>query len=323
MGGDAAAAGKLETFMGSLNATRNVPEDWSGNEPDEWAPWEFDSFGVPDETQRDVRAIADSEYADAPVDEPGNDDLGALSSWYVWAALGLFPATPGAGDLDLASPLFPSVAITLPNGRHLVEESPGDAASRPFVHALTVSGVTRAPTSASSTACVGASRAKASGGNWGQPWLPASVLSTGGTLHYTLSNTADPSWGSAPGAAPPSFSAGQLPAVGFSQPSGATTVTVGQPATIHFGLALAGGTRTTAHWEVVPASNGLTVTPSSGTPTVPAGVGAVHCPATPITPVTQSLSVTAPAAGSYAVRVNLTTTSGLTLPPVVVDVQAG
>ena len=50
MGGDAAAASKLETFMSSLNATRNAPYDWSGNEPGEWAPWEFDYFGAPDET---------------------------------------------------------------------------------------------------------------------------------------------------------------------------------------------------------------------------------------------------------------------------------
>ena len=106
MGGDVAAANKLEAFMSSLNASRNAPEDWSGNEPDEWAPWEFDFFGAPDQTQRFVRAIADSEYADAPVDEPGNDDLGALASWYVWAALGLFPVTPGEANLALASPLF-------------------------------------------------------------------------------------------------------------------------------------------------------------------------------------------------------------------------
>ena len=129
--------------MRSLNATREAPEDWSGNEPDEWAPWEFDYFGAPDETQRFVRAIADNEFADAPVDEPGNDDLGALSSWYVWAALGLFPVTPGAGNLALASPLFPSATVTLPDGRHLVEQAPEAAASRPYVRALTVSGVTR------------------------------------------------------------------------------------------------------------------------------------------------------------------------------------
>ena len=66
--------------MTSLNADRDVPEEWSGNEPGEWAPWAFDYFGAPDETQRFVHAIADSEYADTPVDEPGNDDLGALAS---------------------------------------------------------------------------------------------------------------------------------------------------------------------------------------------------------------------------------------------------
>ena len=143
MGGDAAATTKLETFMSSLNASRDAPEDWSGNEPGEWAPWEFDYFGSPDETQHFVRAIADGEYADAPVDEPGNDDLGALASWYVWAALGMFPVTPGEANLALASPLFPSVTVTLPDGRRLVEVAPGAGASRPYVHNLTVSGLTR------------------------------------------------------------------------------------------------------------------------------------------------------------------------------------
>ncbi len=136
MGGDAAATGKLETFMSSLNATRNAPYDWSGNEPSEWAPWEFDYFGAPADTQRSVRSIVDTEYADAPVDEPGNDDLGAISSWYVWAALGLFPVTPGSANLALASPLFPSVHITLADGHRLVEDAPGAAASRPYVHSL-------------------------------------------------------------------------------------------------------------------------------------------------------------------------------------------
>ena len=58
--------GKLETFFSSLNATRDAPYDWSGNEPSEWAPWEFDYFGAPEQTQRAVRAIVDTEYADAP-----------------------------------------------------------------------------------------------------------------------------------------------------------------------------------------------------------------------------------------------------------------
>jgi predicted alpha-1,2-mannosidase len=319
MGGDSPAAAKLQAFMASLNATRTVPQDWSGNEPDEWAPWEFDFFGAPDETQHFVRAVADSEYADSPVDEPGNDDLGALSSWYVWAAIGMFPVTPGAADLSLASPLFPSVTVTLPNGKLLVERAPGASASRPYVHALTVSGITR-PVAASST-CGGTTSAHTSAGNWDLPWLPASTLRTGGTLDYTLSASADPTWGSAPDAAPPSFGSGQLPAVGFSNPSGASTLTAGRPAAITLGLAPAGSEGTTVRWQVVP-SPGVTVTPSSGTLAVAPTQSSAGSPACgPTTSPTQTLSVMAPAATSAVLRVELSTTGGATLPPVVLDLQ--
>ena len=299
MGGDAAAAAKLETFMSSLNASRDVPEDWSGNEPGEWAPWAFDYFGAPDETQRFVHAIADSEFADAPVDEPGNDDLGALASWYVWAALGLFPVTPGEANLELASPLFPSVTITLPDGRRLVEEAPGAGASRPYVHELTVSGLTRP--SADTPACTAARGHSDPTGTWDIPWLPASVLNAGGTMRFTLSGTPDAAWGSSADASPPSFGTGRLPAVGFSLPSGATSVTAGQPATIEIGVASAGVQATTVHWQAVPSPSGLTVTPSSGTLILtPAG-----CTAT--APATQSLRITASGAatGPSSVRVNL------------------
>ncbi len=319
MGGDATAATRLQTFMRSLNATRDVPEDWSGNEPDEWAPWEFDYFGAPDQTQRTVRAIADTEYADAPVDEPGNDDLGALSSWYVWAALGMFPVTPGVSDLALASPLFPSVSITLADGRRLVERAPEAAASRPYVRALTVAGVT--PPATGDALCSGETKPRSPAGTWDLPWLPASALTSGGNLHYTLSSTPDTTWGSSPAVRPPSFGTGQLPAVGFAVPSGATSATAGQPATIQLGVALAGDQAVTVRWQAVVAPGGVMVAPSSGT----LALAPVHGSATgcgPPRPISQPLSVTAPATGSYSLRVNLSTTTGLALPPVVVDVQA-
>ncbi len=323
-GGDAAAAAKLKTFFTALNATRYSPYDWSGNEPDEWAPWEFDYFAAPAETQETVRAILDTEYVDSPVDEPGNDDLGALSSWYVWAALGLFPVTPGTANLALASPLFPSVTIVLPDGRHLVESAPGAAPSRPYVHALRVTGVTT-PSSSSATTCGGRdTTATRTTGAWDLPWLPASVLQTGGRLAYSLSAGPHPAWGSAPSDGPPSFGAGALPAVGFSSPSGAVSVTVGQPATVQLGAAPAQAGVRSVHWQIASESPGLAVTPSSGT--LPLGAtassGSIRsgCP-TPHA-MTQGLTVTASAAGSYALRVTLTAADGTALPPVVVDVTA-
>ncbi len=321
MGGDAAAAAKLQTFFTQFNATRDLPYDWSGNEPGEWAPWEFDYFGEPAQTERVVRAIADTEYADAPVDEPGNDDLGAISSWYVWAALGLFPLTPGSSDLALASPLFPTETIQLPDGHRLVLHAPGAAASRPYVHALTVSGVTR-PQTASLT-CPVSSRPASTGGSagtWDLPWLPGSALQSGGTLDFTLASSPDPAWGSAPAASPPSFPSGELPAVGFSFPSGGLTVTAGRPTPVELGVASAAPHATVVTWQVAPGADGLQLTPSSGTlslgPATPTAAGTC----VPGKPASQALTLSGSTSGTSTLRINLRTSGGTALPPVVLDV---
>ena len=320
MGGDAAAAGKLETYFDQLNATRDAPYDWSGNEPSEWAPWEFDYFGAPAQTERTVRAIVDTEYADGPVDEPGNDDLGALSSWYVWGAVGLFPVTPGEADLALASPLFPSVVITLPDGHRLVEQAAAAAASRPFVHALTVTGIDRPASEPTSTCGRQSSRGDARA-NWEDPWLPASALQTGGTLQFALASTPDAAWAAASDASPPSFGARALPAVGFSLPSGSAALTEGQVAAVQLGVASANGAPGLVDWRVVSVPPGMQVTPASGTLTparaTPSGGSGAGCTARP---GRQTLHVTDEAPGSTVLRVDLRTSTGVDLPPVDLDV---
>ena len=106
------------------------------------SPWEYDYAGAPWRTQDVVRRIATSLYGPTPDGEPGNDDLGAMSSWYVWAAMGLYPETPGRGELVLASPLFPHVTITLGDGRAIVIDAPGASPGTPYVQGLDVAGLT-------------------------------------------------------------------------------------------------------------------------------------------------------------------------------------
>ena len=65
--------------------------------------------------------------------EPGEDDLGALSSWYVWAALGLYPETPGVADLVMTSPLFPRARVMEGNGHSITLI--GTHAPEPFIQA--------------------------------------------------------------------------------------------------------------------------------------------------------------------------------------------
>jgi putative alpha-1,2-mannosidase len=151
------------------------------NEPCLETPWLYDFAGAPYKTQQTVRAILDTLWHNAPGGIPGNDDLGEMSSWYVWAVLGLYPEIPARAELVLASPLFAEAEIHRPSGTiRIVAHSQSDSAN--FIEALRMNG-----------------RA------WTRPWLPATFIRHGGTLAFTLSGRADPTWGSSASQAPPSF----------------------------------------------------------------------------------------------------------------------
>ncbi|HXQ76235.1 MAG TPA: GH92 family glycosyl hydrolase [Acidimicrobiales bacterium] len=311
MGGNAAAVAKLNTFFTQLNAGRYLPYDWAGNEPSLWTPWEYDYFGAPSRTQEVVRRIATTLYSDHPDDEPGNDDLGAMSSWYVWAAIGLFPVTPGAADLALASPLFPDTVLTLPDNRTLVLHAPRASASTPYIHSLTVGG---AKLSAPAPPCASVPPASGAGG-WNRPWLPSSIITTGGTVTFGLSATPDASWGASPAASPPSFATGRLPAVGFSVPAGGMSLRVGQPATLQVGVEEIAPGGTAVRWSV--AAGGLTLSADSGVLSPPRTTGC-----TGPGDATQSVTVEASVAGSFRVVVRMQTAAGMSLAPVVLDLVA-
>jgi len=59
---------------------------------------------------------------------PGNEDSGAMASWYVFASLGLFPIA-GQDRYILTTPAFPRARIALPGNRVLlIERSRGTVA---------------------------------------------------------------------------------------------------------------------------------------------------------------------------------------------------
>jgi predicted alpha-1,2-mannosidase len=182
MGGNSAVVSRLDSFFTYLNSAPVLPYAWLANEPSIGTPWEYDYAGAPYKTQDVVRRAINTLYYPGSDGLPGNDDLGEMSSWYVFSALGMYPETPGTADLVLASPLFPAITISRPSGQTLQINAPGASASTYYVQSLTVNG--QAST---------------------HPWLPASFVTQGGTLNYTLSSTPNTSWGSAATDAPPSY----------------------------------------------------------------------------------------------------------------------
>jgi predicted alpha-1,2-mannosidase len=249
MGGDAAAVARLDTFFQQLNAGPNQPYEWAGNEPSFGIPYVYDYAGAPYKTEAIVHKLLTSVYSDSPGGEPGNDDLGAMSSWYVWSSLGMYPETPGVPVLALSAPIFSRVQFDLP-GHQTSMTAPGASATT-YVHGLNVDGK-----------------------SWAPAWIPGSLITGTGARHsdatslaFTLSPTADPAWAAAAADAPPSYPAGSL-----QFPPGRVPVIL-----VPTGPNLLGATPTgQLSWQG-PVENGVGSVPGTISPgTTPEGASAVR-----------------------------------------------
>lgn len=91
------------------------------NEPDIHYPYLFTYVGEAARTQRAVRETMARYFTTEPGGIPGNDDTGTLSAWFVFSAMGFYPALPGAPEYRLGSPLFDRVTIHLSPSHHTGE----------------------------------------------------------------------------------------------------------------------------------------------------------------------------------------------------------
>ena len=83
------------------------------NEPVHHVPFMFNRLGAPHLTQYWSRVICRQAYADKVEGIVGNEDAGQMSAWYVLAAMGLHPVCPGEERIEITSPVFESVTISL------------------------------------------------------------------------------------------------------------------------------------------------------------------------------------------------------------------
>jgi predicted alpha-1,2-mannosidase len=190
IGGNDVAVSRLDAFFAKLNGGPNSPNAFMGNEPSEGSPWAYDFAAAPWRTQDVVRQIQTQLFTNQVNGLPGNDDAGALSSWYVWSALGIYPAIPGAGGFVIGSPLFTTATVTLAGGSTLQINAPNAADANPYVQSMQINGL-----SSSSL------------------WLPVDGLLTGPTttLTFDLGNHPNAAWGSGAADAPPLVEAATLP----------------------------------------------------------------------------------------------------------------
>jgi len=124
MGGKAGFVSKLDTlFSVSSKLDKDTPMDVSGligqyahgNEPSHHVAYLFNYGDAPWKTQERIHQIMTTLYSNQPDGLCGNEDMGQMSAWYVFSALGFYPVNPADDKYIFGTPLFNETTINLPN----------------------------------------------------------------------------------------------------------------------------------------------------------------------------------------------------------------
>ena len=121
MGGDEKFVARLDQMFESKEAIVNFSEDVigligmyaHGNEPCHHYAYLYTYAGQPWKTQARIRQICNALYNNTTAGMCGNDDCGQMSAWYVFSALGFYPADPCGGIYVLGSPLVDQATMHL------------------------------------------------------------------------------------------------------------------------------------------------------------------------------------------------------------------
>ena len=154
-----------------------------GNEPSHHIAYLYDYAGQPWKTQERLTQIMRSQYAPTPGGLAGNDDLGQMSAWYVFTALGFYPVAPASNQYVIGRPFVRRAVLHLPGGKTFTVSADRLDDAHPYVGSVTLDGKPLART-----------------------WLAHDEIVAGGELHFVMQ--AQPGhWGTGADARPYSMSA--------------------------------------------------------------------------------------------------------------------
>jgi predicted alpha-1,2-mannosidase len=183
MGGDKALIDKLDLTFDQKVDPKNYAnvEDMAGligqyvhgNEPSHHMAYLYDYAGQPWRTQARLKQIVDSQYRPAPDGLVGNDDLGQMSAWMIFTALGFYPVAPASNEYVIGRPFVDRAVMRLPNGKSFTVTTEGLSDAHPYVGAVTLNSqpLTRS-------------------------FIRQTEIMAGGELHFVMQATPNKSWAS-------------------------------------------------------------------------------------------------------------------------------
>jgi len=154
------------------------------NEPVFHIPYLFNYTNQPYKTQKWLRHIRSS-FLNAPGGLPGNDDLGSMSSWYVFSAMGFYPACPGNPIYTLGAPLFENLTLTLENNKKFVVRAENASPENCYIRKVLLNGQP-----------------------YNKSWIPHSTIIRGGEILFEMDSVPNYDWASGHSFVPESETSG-------------------------------------------------------------------------------------------------------------------
>lgn len=146
---EAAAEAKLDsTFTVPYNGGPNASPDISGligqyaqgNEPNHSTIYAYAYLGKQWKTARLARQVMDEYFSDTVDGLCGNEDCGQMSAWYVFNALGFYPANPANGAFVLGSPVFDRVTFPVGDGKAFTVVTENNGPQNIYIQSATLNG---------------------------------------------------------------------------------------------------------------------------------------------------------------------------------------
>jgi putative alpha-1,2-mannosidase len=114
-------------------------------------------------------------FDDDPLGLPGDEDGGALCSWYVFSAMGFYPVRPGNGLYAIGSPFFEKIQIKLPDYKIFTIKANNFSKRNKYIQS-----------------------AKLNGKEFNRAWISHSEITAGGTLEFVMGDRPDKEWAADP-----------------------------------------------------------------------------------------------------------------------------
>lgn len=147
----------------------------AGNEPSFHVPYLYNYTGKPWKTQRRIREVMDMWFDDSPLGLPGDEDGGALCSWYMFSAMGFYPVTTGTGLYAIGSPFFEKMVLNLKDSKTFTVVARNCSKKNKYIQS-----------------------AKLNGKDFNRCWIKHSEIVVGGTLEFQMGETPNKSWANDP-----------------------------------------------------------------------------------------------------------------------------